>query len=193
VSRLIANAAVPDRAKVHPVVRDTLIYCGNYHSLPGSAVRSLMGTGGPLNPGGSGIANHSWNAIYPDDEWHLCDATWSGGFIAPEQKNFIKQFNDAYFLTSPALFALNHHPLDSAWILLKDKPTLQAFLNGPLVYKSAVHYKVLPIFPKTFHIEAIKGKNITFRFMKESNLKIEKVEFRIVQQTTSASAYPITY
>lgn len=145
------------------------------------------------NIGGPGIANHSWNAILLDNEWHLCDATWSSGFIDPAQKKFIKQFNNAYFLTPPSLFVRNHYPLDSTWILLKDKPTLQEFLNGPLIYKRSIQYQVLPIFPRTFRVEAKKGSHFTFRFIKESKLKIEKVELQLVEQSRSTSAYPIAY
>lgn len=100
------------------------------------------------NVGGPGIANHSWNAIQLTDQWYLCDATWSSGAIDTEQKKFIQQFDDAYFLTPPSLFALNHYPLDSTWLLLKDKPTLQEFLHAPLVTKLPCIIKSYPSFQR---------------------------------------------
>jgi hypothetical protein len=145
------------------------------------------------NIGGTGIANHSWNAVQLGSQWYLCDATWSGGAIDPKQKKFIKHFSDAYFLTPPSLFGLNHYPLDTTWLLLQEKPTLAEFLNGPLVYKSSIGYGVLPIYPKTFHAEALKGETTTFRFSRESNLEIKQVEFRIVQGGAVTSVSPAIY
>jgi transglutaminase/protease-like cytokinesis protein 3 len=145
------------------------------------------------NVGGLGIANHSWNAIQLNNQWYLCDATWSSGAIDPTQKKFIQQFSEAYFLAPPSLFVLNHYPLDSTWILLKNKPTLQEFLNGPLVYKSLIDFQLLPIFPKTFQVEAKKDKKITFSFTKPENLNVEKVEVQIMSGSTSSSVYPKTY
>jgi transglutaminase/protease-like cytokinesis protein 3 len=142
------------------------------------------------NIGGTGIANHSWNAVQLDHQWYLCDATWSSGAIDTQQKKFIKQFSDAYFLTPPSLFALNHYPVDTAWMLLQDKPTLSAFLHGPLVYKSSFKYGILPISPTTFLVEVKKGETTTFRFSKKNNLEVKQVEFQLVQGTSSTSAYP---
>jgi hypothetical protein len=161
----------------------------------GLTCRIINGYGRTIesNIGGSGIANHSWNAIQLNNQWYLCDATWSSGAIDPEQKKFIKQFNDAYFLTPPSLFVRNHYPLDSTWILVPDKPTLREFLDAPLIYNKLITYKVLPIFPKTFQVAAIKGKKFTFSFIRESDLKIEKVELRIIQGTTPISVYPQLY
>ena len=31
------------------------------------------------NVGGTGVANHSWNAVQLNSNWYLCDATWSSG------------------------------------------------------------------------------------------------------------------
>jgi len=142
------------------------------------------------NFGGTGIANHSWNAVQLNHQWYLADATWSSGAIDPQQKTHIKQFEDAYFLTPPALFVLNHYPLDSAWMLLKDKPTLPDFLNGPLIYKTGIRNKVLPVFPKTFRTNTTKGEKVTFRFRKENEQLIKKVELLIIQGGTFTSVYP---
>lgn len=145
------------------------------------------------NIGGTGIPNHSWNAVYLANQWYLCDATWSSGVIDPEQKQFIAQFDEAYFLASPALFVRNHYPLDTAWTLLKEKPTLQQFLNGPLIYKKLLPYNASPVYPETFTATAIKGGNFSFRFSKGHGLEIRKVELQLVQGTRTISVYPNLY
>jgi hypothetical protein len=161
----------------------------------GLACRIIDGYGRTAgsNIGGPGIANHSWNAIRLDNQWYLCDATWSSGAIDPTQRKFIKGFSEAYFLPPPALFARNHYPLDTAWLLVADKPTLHEFLNGPLVYKSSLTHRVLPVAPGTFRVEAVRGETLTFRLNKMSNSGTEQVALRVGQGTAATTAYPKTY
>jgi len=131
------------------------------------------------NIGGPGIPNHSWNAIKLHSKWYLCDATWSSGAIDTEARRFVKRFDNAYFLAEPSLFVRNHYPLDSAWLFMKDKPTLQEFLNRPLIYSSIYRYEMAPLFPKTFDVSIRKGEPVSFRFMKTTPLIGEKVSLRI--------------
>jgi hypothetical protein len=145
------------------------------------------------NIGGPGIANHSWNAVQLDNQWYLCDATWSSGAVDPVRGTFVKQFSEAYFLPPPALFARNHYPLDTAWLLVAEKPTLPEFLNGPLVYKSLLTYRVLPISPGTFRVEAVKGQKRTFRLGQESSPNPGQLVLRIERGTTATTAHPETY
>jgi transglutaminase/protease-like cytokinesis protein 3 len=130
------------------------------------------------NIGGTGIPNHSWNAIQLHDKWYLCDATWSSGAIDTEKRVFVKRYEDSYFLAAPSLFIRNHYPLDSNWMLIKDKPTLHEFLNRPLLYSNIYRYQIDQLFPETFNISTSKGETIAFSF-KKNNEKIEKVELRI--------------
>jgi len=116
------------------------------------------------NIGGNGIPNHAWNAINLNGKWYLCDATWSSGAIDEHEGRFIRHYNDEYFLTDPVLFARNHFPLDTAWLLLKHKPALGQFLNGPLIYKSAITYSVNNITPTTFNLSALKGQEVLWCF-----------------------------
>ena len=145
------------------------------------------------NVGGSGIPNHSWNAVQLDNQWYLCDATWSSGAVDPVQGKFIKQFSEAYFLPAPALFARNHYPLDTAWLLVADKPTLPEFLNGPLVYKSLLTYQVLPVSPGTLRVEAKRGEKCTFRLAGESSPNPQQVALRIERGTTATTVHPNAY
>jgi hypothetical protein len=62
---------------------------------------------------------HAWNAVKVDGKWQLLDATYAGG--AASGKDFIKRFNDVFFLISPAELIHTHFPRDPKWQLL-DQP-----------------------------------------------------------------------
>ena len=145
------------------------------------------------NVGGNGIANHSWNAVQLNQQWYLADATWSAGAVDPMQQKFIRQFSDTYFLTPAEAFALTHYPLDSAWLLLPHKPTLTHFLNGPIAYKGAVEYNVLPVYPENFRLTTTRGQEISFRFKQQADQPIEKVELQLVEGSHITSFYPTAY
>lgn len=68
----------------------------------------------------SGITNHSWNAVYLDGKWYLCDATWSAGktLIAETGPYFKKEFRESYFLQNPEHFIKNHIPIETKWTLI---------------------------------------------------------------------------
>lgn len=164
-----------------------------YHAGIRCEIIDGYGRTAQANIGGPGIANHSWNAVQLDKQWYLCDATWSSGAIHPQHRKFIKQYNEVYFLAAPSLFVRNHYPLDTSRIYLKDKPTLHEFLNQPLVYRAALSYKILPVFPETFEVAVPKGEQLTFHFSHKGEGMIEKVELQIVQGTSLKSLYPDVY
>jgi hypothetical protein len=90
------------------------------------------------NIGGTGVLNHSWNAVRLDNKWYLCDATWASGAIDSQQKAFVHNYNDLYFLTDPVQFIRNHYPQEAKWTLINDHPSLHEFLNAPLAYPAAM-------------------------------------------------------
>lgn len=143
------------------------------------------------NVGGEGIVNHSWNAVKLDDQWYLCDATWSSGVIDPEQKTFIKEYSDSYFLPSPAIFARNHYPLDTAWLLTVQKPALNEFLHAPLIYRAALDHQAFPVYPETFNVDVGKKEPVHFRF-KSHNL-IKQAELQIVKGSDITTTSPDVY
>ena len=118
------------------------------------------------NIGGTGVANHSWNAVQLNGQWYLCDPTWSSGGVT-ESNTFVPSFNDCYFLADPAYFILNHYPLDTTWALLENAPGLHTFLNAPLIYASAYDLRVRPEQPSTFRFATRKGQAINFSFINE--------------------------
>lgn len=102
------------------------------------------------NIGGTGTPNHSWNAVMLDGQWYLCDATWSAGSVNPELGSYERHFEEAYFLPEPLLFASNHYPIDTAWLLMRSKPTLTDFLEAPLIYSAALDFQVESLTPAKF-------------------------------------------
>jgi hypothetical protein len=134
--------------------------------------------------------NHSWNAIQLNNKWYLCDATWSGGAYDVDLSRYDKKFNDSYFLADPSLFIRNHYPLDSTWTLLTKKPTLNEFLNRPLIYSNAFKYKIETIYPETFDVTAAKGKNISFQFTTHAGESIETVQLYCKELNTNETVRP---
>jgi len=65
-----------------------------------------------------GTTNHAWNAVMIDNQWHLLDATWGAGYLG-ENKKFVREFQEYYFLTPPEVFIYDHLPSDTRWQLLE--------------------------------------------------------------------------
>jgi transglutaminase/protease-like cytokinesis protein 3 len=137
------------------------------------------------NIGGRGDVNHSWNAIQLNKKWYLCDATWSSGAYDAELMKYEKKFNESYFLSDPALFIRNHYPLDSTWTLLNKKPTLDEFLNRPLIYSNAFKYKIGTVYPETFDVTVAKGKTVSFQFTADAGESIETAKLYCKELNTN--------
>ncbi|WP_242204174.1 transglutaminase domain-containing protein [Aestuariivivens insulae] len=109
------------------------------------------------------IPNHSWNAVKLNDKWYLVDATLASGFYFINEAQFVKDYNDGYFLAAPQLFAKNHYPLDKAWLLTDDgTPTINQFVEGPLIYGKTYKHNVIPMAPKTMIIQVLTGEEVEF-------------------------------
>lgn len=143
-----------------------------------------------MNVRGSGVPNHSWNAVKLNGRWYLCDPTWSSGIYDKTEERFVKTYNNAYFLADPDIFARNHYPLDTTWLLKENKPDLNGFLNAPLIYSDAFHYGITRLSPQTLDTVATKGATVSFCFAKTGIKNIEKAALRIVQSGTTNTVYP---
>lgn len=121
----------------------------------GRTVKANIGT--PTAP------NHSWNAVYLSGRWYLCDATWSSGYTKLPANVFVADYMDGYFLAAPALFARNHYPLDTAWLLMEQPPTFEDFLHRPIIYKDAFRYQITAVSPATMNVTL--GREDTLRIV----------------------------
>ena len=115
--------------------------------------------------------NHSWNAVKLNEKWYLCDPTWASGIVDTYNHEFTIDYIDGLFLTEPSFFSVSHFPLDSKWTLIGDKaPKFQAFLNHPIIYRTAFDV-----------IKVIKKPNIM-----HSNLKVYEIigfEYELLEKT----------
>jgi hypothetical protein len=142
---------------------------------------------------GEGIANHSWNAVQLNSKWYLCDATWSSGAIDAKTNRFVKKFDAIYFLMEPALFVRNHYPLDPAWMLLDNKPTLHEFLNRPLIYNNIFQYNIRQLLPEAFDITIPKSGTISFQWEIDHNKQPASIILQIKGNDFLDVLYPEVY
>ena len=103
--------------------------------------------------------NHAWNAVYIDSSWYLLDVTWASGFVSYGNE-YIRQFNDFYFLASPSDFVRDHYPEDPQWTLLKDPPVYREFAQSPFRYSGYVKAGVNSYFPSKGVIDVSVGDTV---------------------------------
>lgn len=103
--------------------------------------------------------NHTWNAVKIDSNWCLLDVTWASGFVSFSNE-FVRRLDDAYFLTPPQQFILDHYPEDLKWTLLERPPSIREFHFSPFKYKSFVKYGIASASPGNGTIEAFVGDTL---------------------------------
>ncbi|MEJ7644659.1 MAG: transglutaminase domain-containing protein [Chryseolinea sp.] len=62
----------------------------------------------------SKLPNHTWNEIRLNGEWYPCDATWSSGAMNTTTWQYVRKYNNRYFLQDRAEFEKRHVRTDSA-------------------------------------------------------------------------------
>ena len=126
------------------------------------------------------IPNHSWNSIFLNNKWYLCDATWSAGFFDWEASHFLANYNPTYFLADPILFAKDHYPLDIKWLLTNTSITMEDFLNGPIVYNNTHTLGVIALQPKTLQIKCKRGEEMIFYLQDSKPIEISCLSAELV-------------
>jgi len=111
-------------------------------------------------PGTRFGVNHYWNAVFFDSTWHLLDVTWASGYLNGQGNEFIRQYDEYYFLTPPELFIRDHYPDDLQWTLLPQSPTPGEFRRSPFKQKSFIKYHIISYYPAKGEIEASIGDTI---------------------------------
>lgn len=107
-------------------------------------------------------SNHTWNAVYIDSNWHLLDVTWASGFTNYKGDEFIRAYDNKYFLSPPGQFIADHYPEDIEWTLLKDPPALGEFNYAPFKYSGFIKSGVNSYLPAKGIIAASLGDSIRF-------------------------------
>jgi transglutaminase/protease-like cytokinesis protein 3 len=111
---------------------------------------------------GSFRSNHSWNAVRIDSAWYLLDATWASGYITMFSGDFVKKYDDYYFLTDPSEFIKHHLPDDVRWTLLDDPPALYEFRYTPFKQRSFIKYNIRDYYPSKGIVQASVGDTLVF-------------------------------
>lgn len=120
--------------------------------------------------------DHSWNAVLLNNKWYLCDPTWASGIYDPDTSSFIFEYKEGYFLTEPKLFVKNHYPLEPEWTLIKENnPSLQEFIDGPLLYTSAFKFGALYEAPNKMYNTVHKKESISFAIQLLDSSEINEV------------------
>jgi hypothetical protein len=167
----------PDTAALKPltervalkVLQDRRTYCEGYSRL----FKSLCDHAGIRSEIITGYAradidraeekfrsNHSWNAVYIDSGWQLIDATWASGYLSRGSGEFVRHYDDYYFLTQPEKFIRHHYPDDLRWALLPNPPALFEFRYTPFKQRSYVKYDITNYYPSKGIIEAYIGDTL---------------------------------
>jgi transglutaminase/protease-like cytokinesis protein 3 len=151
------------------VLRERVAVCDGYARLfktlcDYAGIRSEIITGyartGFGNVGDRFKSNHTWNAVSIDSNWHLIDATWASGYFTYNSDEFIKHYNNYYFLTPPEDFIKDHFPEDIKWTLLTDPPTLKEFERSPFKAQAFIKSKILSYKPAKGIINVLPGDSI---------------------------------
>jgi len=105
-------------------------------------------------------ANHSWNAVFIDSSWYLLDVTWASGFVSLNTGQFIKHYDDSYFLSKPENFVRDHFPDELQWTLLEHPPLFREYSFAPFQNKTYNKYSFTSHFPVRGIIEASVGDTV---------------------------------
>ena len=105
-------------------------------------------------------SNHRWNAVLLESNWYLLDATWASGYITYNSDQFIKAYDNYYFMTPPEQFIKDHYPEDSRWTLLASPPTLKEFYRTPFKHSAFSKYSIVSFTPARGVIDASIGDTI---------------------------------
>lgn len=71
--------------------------------------------------------NHYWNVVRLDGYWYLIDIPMCLGRI--ENKKFVRDYKEDFFLPPPTEFAKSHLPIHSSWQLLENRVALEDFFK----------------------------------------------------------------
>ncbi|HEX6846487.1 MAG TPA: transglutaminase domain-containing protein [Chitinophagaceae bacterium] len=103
--------------------------------------------------------NHAWNSVFIDNAWYLLDVTWASGVVSYGNE-YVRQYNDFYFLTPPEDFIRDHFPEDPQWTLLNHPPVYREFAQSPFRYSGYLKSGISNYFPLKGVIDVAVGDSI---------------------------------
>jgi len=114
--------------------------------------------------------NHTWNSVFIDSTWYLLDVTWASGVVSYGNE-YIRQYNDFYFLTPPSDFIRDHYPEDLQWTLLKNPPVYREYAQSPFRYSGFIKAGLSSYFPVKGVIEVSVGDTILIELKARSEVR----------------------
>lgn len=112
---------------------------------------------GSGKPGSKFGVNHFWNAVFFESEWHLLDAAWASGYVIPGKEEFVRDYDDKYFLCPPGVFIKDHFPENPNWTLVNNSVVPGEFRHSPFRQRSFLKYNITSFLPAKGVIEAELG------------------------------------
>ncbi len=131
--------------------------------------------------------NHTWNAVYLDSAWHLLDVTWASGVVSIANE-YIREYNDFYFLTPPDQFIRDHYPEDPQWTLLDSPPIYREYNQSPFRYSGYIKAGINNYFPTKGVIDVAVGDSILIELRSRKEIKNFFVSESPVPDSTQVTA-----
>ena len=151
-------------------------------------------------------SNHTWNAVKIEGSWYLLDVTWASGYLLRSTDEFVRQYDDYYFLTTPEKFIEHHYPDDPKWALMENPPIIPEFKYTPFRQKSFSKYAITSYFPLKGTIETRIGDTINLELetiaaqrnmsiagdsLWEADSRIESVHMRRIKRNSQCRFYSL--
>lgn len=115
--------------------------------------------------------NHLWNAAKLDGSWWLFDCTWGAGYI-DNNKNFVAEYDEHFFMTNPKQFIYDHFPNDPSWQLLDNPVSMEGYENMALFTKCFFNLSLKPVNHEEYLINCDDGKvHLKFKIDKNNPIK----------------------
>ncbi|MGC6430930.1 MAG: transglutaminase domain-containing protein [Jejuia sp.] len=126
-----------------------------------------------------GVPNHSWNVVKLNNKWYLADTTQASGYYNLDENQFVKDYNEGYFLARPQLFVKNHYPIEQNWLLLDESISIKAYVKAPIIYGETYKYGIIPQTPELLVTEVLVGDTLEFLFEVEDETLIKDINLVI--------------
>lgn len=128
--------------------------------------------------------NHAWNVVYIDSAWHLLDVTWASGVVSFANE-YVRQYNNFYFLTPPEEFIRDHYPEDLQWTLLGNPPVYREYSQSPFRYSGYLKAGISNHFPAKGVIDAAVGEPIYIELRSKREVRNYFVSASPILDTTN--------
>lgn len=159
------------RTNALTVLRERRATCSGYAKLFSALAQEMgleaevisghcKGRGYKLGEGLDISQGHAWNAVKIDGVWRLVDCTWGAGYL-DDGEQFVRRFNDHYFLTPPEAFVWDHLPFGPAWQLLETPISPEDYLDRVKVNRAFFDYGLWVVSHRSWRIETGDSLAIT--------------------------------